>query len=319
MKKYSYHSIVFLAALLVFVQCTTAYKATRNLKNMDELQYRDTIKKIHLPTSGYDIAYTDQGTGKSTIIFIHGLGSYLPAWDRNVKDLSQSYRCIAIDLPGYGKSSKQAHSGKMSFYAEILKELVQELNLGKVYLAGHSMGGQISMTTHLLYPELVQGLILVDPAGFEAFTKGQKQWFRDIMTVDGVRLTTAEAIQSNLASNFYRLPKEAEFMITDRMAMRSSSDFNAYCYAVVQSVSGMVNEPVLPYLSDIKCPTLILFGENDNLIPNRYLNPGRTLDIAKSGAEKINGSKLVMVPKAGHFMMFEKPEVFNAEVKSFLQ
>ncbi|MBK6978595.1 MAG: alpha/beta hydrolase [Cytophagaceae bacterium] len=284
---------------------------------MDELQYRDAFKKIHLPVSGYDIAYTDQGSGK-TIIFIHGLGSYLPAWNRNVDELSKNYRCIAIDLPGYGKSSKEPHSGKMSFYAGIVKELVQELKLGKVYLAGHSMGGQISMTTHLLFPEIVEGLILVDPAGFETFNKGQKQWFRDVMTLDGVRLTTAEAIQSNLASNFYRVPKEADFMVTDRMAIRTASDFNAYCYAVVQSVSGMVNEPVLPYLTDIKCPTIIFFGENDNLIPNRYLNPGRTVEIAKSGANKISGSKLVMVPKAGHFMMFEKPVVFNTEVKNFL-
>ncbi|MBK9510393.1 MAG: alpha/beta hydrolase [Cytophagaceae bacterium] len=317
MKKQIYTSIFFLAAILVFVQCTTSYKSIRNLKSMDELQYRDAFKKIHLPVSGYDIAYTDQGSGK-TIIFIHGLGSYLPAWNRNVNELNKNYRCIAIDLPGYGKSSKEPHSGKMSFYAGIVKELVQELKLGKVYLAGHSMGGQISMTTHLLFPEIVEGLILVDPAGFETFNKGQKQWFRDVMTLDGVRLTTAEAIQSNLASNFYRVPKEADFMVTDRMAIRTASDFNAYCYAVVQSVSGMVNEPVLPYLTDIKCPTIIFFGENDNLIPNRYLNPGRTVEIAKSGANKISGSKLVMVPKAGHFMMFEKPGVFNTEVKNFL-
>ncbi len=317
MKKQIYTSIFFLAAILVFGQCTTSYKSIRNLKSMDELQYRDAFKKINLPVSGYDIAYTDQGSGK-TIIFIHGLGSYLPAWNRNVNELNKNYRCIAIDLPGYGKSSKEPHSGKMSFYAGIVKELVQELKLGKVYLAGHSMGGQISMTTHLLFPEIVEGLILVDPAGFETFNKGQKQWFRDVMTLDGVRLTTAEAIQSNLASNFYRVPKEADFMVTDRMAMRTASDFNAYCYAVVQSVSGMVNEPVLPYLTDIKCPTIIFFGENDNLIPNRYLNPGRTVEIAKSGANKISGSKLVMVPKAGHFMMFEKPGVFNTEVKNFL-
>ena len=317
MKKRINTFLIILATLFGFGQCTTPYKAIQNLKSMDELHYRDASKKVHLPVSGYDIAYSDQGSGK-TIIFIHGLGSYLPAWNRNVNELSKSYRCIAIDLPGYGKSSKQPHSGKMSFYAGIVNELIQELQLGKVYLAGHSMGGQISMTTDLLYPEIVEGLILVDPAGFESFTKGQKQWFRDVMTLDGVRLTTTEAIQSNLASNFYDLPKEADFMVTDRMAMRTASDFNAYCYAVVQSVSGMVNEPVLPYLSDIKCPTLILFGENDNLIPNRYLNPGRTADIAKTGAAKIPGSKLVMVPKAGHFMMFEKPEVFNAEVKKFL-
>ena len=126
MKKQIYTSIFFLAAILVFGQCTTSYKSIRNLKSMDELQYRDAFKKINLPVSGYDIAYTDQGSGK-TIIFIHGLGSYLPAWNRNVNELNKNYRCIAIDLPGYGKSSKEPHSGKMSFYAGIVKELVQEL------------------------------------------------------------------------------------------------------------------------------------------------------------------------------------------------
>jgi len=80
----------------------------------------------------------------------------------------------------------------------------------------------------------------------------------------------------------------------------------------------MVDEPVLDYLQDIKAPTLIFFGENDNLIPNRFLNPGWTVDIAKNGANKIPNNKLVMVPHCGHFMMFEKPETFNTEVTNFL-
>lgn len=80
----------------------------------------------------------------------------------------------------------------------------------------------------------------------------------------------------------------------------------------------MIDEPVIDRLDQITQPTLILFGANDNLIPNRYLNPGKTVDIAKYGASKIKGSKLVMVPKCGHFMMFEKPEVFNQEVLGFL-
>jgi pimeloyl-ACP methyl ester carboxylesterase len=181
------------------------------------------------------------------------------------------------------------------------------------------MGGQIAITTRLLYPDVVQGLILVAPAGFEYFHKGQRQWFRDVMPLDAVKKTTAEAIQNNLASNFYRLPEDADFMITDRMAMRAATDFDAYCYAVSQSVKGMADGPVLNYLQDIKVPTLIFFGEKDNLIPNRFLNPGRTVDVAKVGAEKIAGSKLVMVPKCGHFLMFEKYDVFNREVKDFLQ
>ena len=310
---------VLILSLAVFGSCSTPYRSVQPFSKMDDMTYLNAVNKIHLPESGYDIAYTDEGKGERTILFIHGLGSYLQAWVKNVDVLKEHYRCISIDLPGYGKSSKQPHSGKMSFYAGIIKELVGELGLEQVILSGHSMGGQISITAALLYPDLVEGLILVDPAGFESFTKGQKQWFRDVMTLDGVKLTTAEAIQNNLATNFYRLPKDADFMITDRLAMRQADDFEAYCYAVVQSVSGMVDEPVVDYLSDINVPTLIFFGANDNLIPNRYLNPGRTEDVALKGAEKIPNSQLIMVPKCGHFMMFEKPEVFNSEVVAFVK
>ena len=315
-KNFIYTGLV--ALVLLLSNCSTPYKAMKNITSMDELQYKHQVKKKYLEQSKYTIAYTDEGQGDKTIVFIHGLGSYLQAWIKNVDVLKNDYRCISIDLPGYGKSSKEPHSGLMTFYAGILNEFVKEMKLENVYLAGHSMGGQISMTTTLLYPEIVKGLILVDPAGFEPFHKGQRQWFKTVMTLDGVRLTTPEAIQNNLATNFYKLPADADFMISDRMIMRTAKDFNAYCYAVVQSVGGLVVTPVPAYLQDTKVPTLIFFGENDNLIPNRFLNPGRTVDIAKNGAEKIKNSKLIMVPKCGHFMMFEKSEICNNEVKIFL-
>jgi pimeloyl-ACP methyl ester carboxylesterase len=314
MKKYVFITLI----VSLMISCTTPYKKLAKFKTFDDMEYMHQVKKVNLPQNGYDIAYTDEGKGSKTIIFIHGLGSYSQAWIKNVEALKSDFRCISIDLPGYGKSSKQPHSGQMTFYAGVVNELISELNLKNVYLAGHSMGGQISITTHLLYPDAVKGLILVSPAGFERFHKGQKQWFRDVMTVDGVKLTTTEAIQNNLASNFYRLPKDADFMITDRISMRSADDFGAYCYAVVQSVQGMVDNPVIDYLEDIKVPTLIFFGENDNLIPNRFLNPGPTIEVAKYGASKIKDSKLVMVPKSGHFTMFEKSDVFNNEVVNFL-
>lgn len=304
---------------VVFGACSTPYSAIRNIKSFDELNYKYPVKKVYLPENEFTIAYTDEGKGDNTIILIHGLGSYLRAWEKNIGELSKTNRVITIDLPGYGKSSKEPHSGMMTFYAGIVNELVKELKLNKVVIGGHSMGGQIGMTTYLQYPQIVKGLVLAAPAGFERFTKGQKQWFRDVMTVDGVRLTTPEAIQNNLASNFFRQPKDADFMVSERMEMRSADDFIPYCYAVVQSVQGMVDNPVIDYLQDIKVPTLILFGENDNLIPNRYLNPGRTVEIAKYGASKIHNSKLVMIPKTGHFLMFEKPEVFNKETIDFIK
>jgi|APDOM4702015159_1054818.scaffolds.fasta_scaffold04091_4 pimeloyl-ACP methyl ester carboxylesterase len=303
--------------LLLFTACAP-YKNLTKISSMNELKYDFPVHYAEL-NGGIKLAYVDEGKGSETILMIHGLGSYLPAWKKNISELSKYYRVIAVDLPGYGKSSKVPHSGLMSFYAQVLADLIHKLKIGPVNLAGHSMGGQISLVLALEKPELVKRLILVDPAGFEAFHAGQRNWFKDVMTPNLVRLTTVDAIETNLASNFYRMPSDARFMIEDRIAMRDASDFEAYCLAVARSVHGMVDEPVLDKLKDIRVPTLIFFGENDMLIPNRYLNPGFTSKIAETGAGLIKGSKLVMVPKCGHFMMFEKPEVFNSETLKFIQ
>ena len=322
-------SLVFLTILIIsssmFSGCKTnnlckdmnAYRNIEPLKTMKDLKYPYEVKYAAL-SGNINLAYVDEGSGEYTIIFIHGLGSYLPAWKKNIEGLKANYRCIAIDLPGYGKSSKAPHSGMMSFYAGVVNEFIENLKLKNVVLAGHSMGGQISIMAAINFPETIKKLILVDPAGFEEFTVGQKQWFRDVMTLDGVKNTTVEQIQTNLGSNFYNVPADADFMITDRIAMRTADDFENYCYAVVQSVNGMVDEPVFNLLDKIKQPTLILFGANDNLIPNRFLNAGRTADVAMKGQKKIAGSKLVIVPKAGHFLQFEKPEEVNKEIIGFL-
>jgi pimeloyl-ACP methyl ester carboxylesterase len=307
----------FIPFLLLLLAACAPYKNLTKISSMSDLNYDYPVKYAEL-NDGIRLAYIDEGKGSETILMIHGLGSYLPAWKKNISELSKNYRVIAVDLPGYGKSSKAPHSGLMTFYAGVIGELIQKLDLGPVNLAGHSMGGQISMVLALEKPELVKRLILVDPAGFESFTAGQKNWFKDVMTPNLVRLTTVEAIESNLASNFYRMPEDAKFMIEDRIAMRDASDFDNYCLAVARSVHGMVDEAVLEKIPQIKTPTLIFFGENDMLIPNRYLNPGFTSKIAENGAALIKGSKLVMVPKCGHFMMFEKPEVFNTETRNFI-
>lgn len=306
--------------VLTLIWIAAACSPYGNLTKMeyDELKYPFYVKKVTLNDERV-IAYMDEGTSKEVIIFIHGLGSYSPAWMKNISELKKSFRCIAVDLPGYGKSSKEIHNGQMEFYADKIVELMSKLGIEKANIAGHSMGGQIGMVMSLKYPEKVSKLILVDPAGFESFTGGQKQWFRDVMTVDLVKLTNTQAIRTNLVSNFYNMPEDAEFMVTDRIAMRGAKDFENYCYAVTRSVHGMVDQPVIDFLDKIKQPTLIFFGENDNLIPNSALNPGRTIDIAKIGAAKIPNNKLIMVPECGHFMQFEKPEVFNKEVLDFLK
>jgi pimeloyl-ACP methyl ester carboxylesterase len=139
---------------------------------------------------------------------------------KNIAALKENFRCIAVDLPGYGKSDKADYAYSMTFYGEQIKSMIAKLNLQNVYLAGHSMGGQIAMVMGLRYPDLIKGLILINPAGFEEFSEGEKEWFREVMTVDLVKLTPVQTIRANVVTNFYEMPEDAEFMITDRIALR---------------------------------------------------------------------------------------------------
>ncbi|MEZ4647258.1 MAG: alpha/beta fold hydrolase [Candidatus Eisenbacteria bacterium] len=310
-----------------------------------------TSRYYHLPTLQFDqvdygyavhraevrnleIGYVDEGPGSGSrtgsgsvsgsgidstpLLLVHGLGSNAKAWLRNIPEWSKTRRVIAIDLPGYGLSSKGDYPYSLSFYAEVLTEFLDELGIEKVHLGGHSLGGQIAMVTALQHPTRVENLILVAPAGFETFTRGEGQWFKSVMTVDLVKETTIQGIAENLNANFHRTPPEAEFMITDRIQIRGADGFEDYCYAVTRNVAAMIDEPVAKRLDDIEQPTLVIFGENDGLIPNPYLHGGYSADVAHLGVEALPHAQLVLIPDCGHFAQFEKPVEVNSAVTGFL-
>ncbi len=267
------------------------------------------------------LAYADEGENKKeAVVFIHGLASYMPAWKKNIPILKNHFRCIPIDLPGYGKSSKDDYPASMDFYANLIIEFLNKLKLEQVTLAGHSMGGHISIFTALKYPDRISKLILAGTAGFETFNEFESQILKNFMTVDLLLNNSAEQLRQNVFLNFYKMPRDAEFMIEDRISIKDAKEFKLYCLSVVKSLHTMLNEPVFEKLELIKQQTLILFGENDYLIPNKELHKNLTTKlVAESGAGKINNSKLVMIPECGHFLPFEKPNAFNKEVTKFLE
>ncbi|MCB0562062.1 MAG: alpha/beta hydrolase [Phaeodactylibacter sp.] len=308
---------LFTIALVFLLGACALQKQPPRVQSFDELPYPYTTHKARL-SDELEIAYFDEGKGQEVILFIHGLGSYAPAWKKNMEALKNNYRCIAIDLPGYGKSSKGKYEASMSYYATVVKEFLHALGIEKATLAGHSMGGQIAITAALAYPELVERLVLVAPAGFETFHKGERQWFREVLTPTAVKLTTVEQIRENIAWNFYEMPGDAEFMVTDRIAMRSAVDFDAYCYIIPECVKGMVDQPVFDDLHNVQQPTLVVFGHQDNLIPNRFLNGGETEAIGKQGVAQMPNARLLMVDKAGHFVQFEQAATVNDAIRGFI-
>lgn len=303
--------------LLLATQLVAQPYAHTKLKTMDELEYPYTVKKLRLDAD-IELAYMETGAAdKPVLLFVHGLGSYAPAWKKQLDYFAQQYRCIAIDLPGYGRSAKGPYEGGMAFNAGVLLQFADALGIGNFTLVGHSMGGQIAITAALKAPQRISKLVLVAPAGFETFDAGEKAWFREIVTARGTKVTPAKAIVQSYHSNFYNFPPEADFMIRDRLAIRSAADFDWYCYIIPKGVQGMVNEPVYHLLPQLKMPVLVVFGENDQLIPNRFLNGGPTVEVAKV-AERIPNHKLVMLPKTGHFVQFESAAGFNKALAEFL-
>lgn len=268
--------------------------------------------------NNYNIAYIDEGGSEKTLLFIHGLGSYIPAWKFNIPSLKEHFRCIAIDLPGFGKSDKKTHPATVDFYTEKIFEFLKNLGIKKTSVVGHSMGGQIAIDFSLKHKEFLDKLVLVSPAGFEEFSDNEIDLLKKIVTPDAIYNNNEVEITLNYKNSFFSFPSKADYLIEDRIKIREDEEFKNYCSAVSESVKGMIEQPINNELKNISVPTLIIFGKNDSLIPNKYLHKTTPEEIAQDGANKIPNSRLILLNECGHFPQIEKEEEFNKSVSEFL-
>ncbi len=303
----------------VFTLFITTIFSQKSDKLMKEIISQYDFKSHTVLIDSTEISYIKEGNGEKTVLFVHGLSSNSDAWSKNIASLKEKYTCIALDLPGYGKSAKPEATYTPSYFAEILHQFIDELELKNVILIGHSMGGQASVKLATTYKTDVQKLILVAPAGLEQFSEAGANMLKSFFTVDMVKNTTDAQIEKNYALNFYALPEDTSKMIEDRKRIKLASDFNAHCTAIVNSISGMLNDPVFNDLEHIKQKTLVVFGNKDMLIPNRYLNPTLTIaDVGKIASEKIENVNVSFVEDAGHFVQFEKAAEVNKLFDQFI-
>lgn len=282
--------------------------------------YGFTVKKIKIDNT--ELAYVDEGKGKP-IVMIHGLAGNSSHWKRLIPLLSSNYRCIAIDLPGYGSSEfvqLKENQNQLDVFADVVLKFIKQLKLKKVTLAGHSMGGQISIITALKNEKAIDKIILLAPAGLETFTEQEADLLKKYSKPEVFQMQDSNAIRNNYKKNFYAMPQEAEQLISGRMILKNCGQFSAWCQVVSNGVAGMLNHPVKAELKNIRQKTLILFGQNDELIPNKLLHPKLTIDeVAKAGTDNIKNSQLAMITEAGHMLHFEKPEEVTTVIKVFLK
>lgn len=281
-----------------------------------ELSYTNKIKKIAINDS-LTIAYKEQGKGKKTFLMIHGLGGNLTHWSHN---FIENEHCIALDLPSYGLSTMrvfQAKTDLLDFYAETILAFIQKKKLQNVVLVGHSMGGQIAIIMALKNPKSIKKLVLVSPAGFETFDDNEAKALLSFSKPETFKNQNEAMVRIGFKRNFYEMPTSTETLIQDRLIIGKCENFNPYFQAVAGGVKGMLEHPVRKELNKIAIPTLVVFGENDELIPNKFLHKSLTTNQIAEIGKDIPNAQTVLIPKAGHLVMYEQSQIFNQLVKRF--
>lgn len=328
--------LLLVASIMLLGACVKSYRSAPTLE-FSQLPYRSLVgktwpqhryrlkkvSKTYRMKSQPEICYVELNPrGAQTLVFIHGLGSYLKFWRYQLDHFAaQGYRVIAVDLPGYGKSDKPASFPyTMEAMADTVRELLGHLGVQRPVLIGHSMGGQTALSYAIRYPREPRAVVLTSPAGFETFSPRERAWFLKVMTTRFVKSAGEYAIWGSVRhGNFYRWRSDYEWLVEERVRLKKAKQFEQYAYANVRSVAGLANNNfVRQSAAKIVAPTLIIFGEKDRLIPNPFMHGGFTRDVMQSGAEKIRGSKLVGLPRCGHTVQIDCHEEYNRTLARFV-
>lgn len=280
-------------------------------------RYPFDTKTIRLKGTG-TISYIDEGTGQP-ILFIHGLANYALGWKKNIEDLKHHFRCIAIDLPGNGLSESGNFPYSIQYFASVINEFIEVLELEKTVLAGHSMGGQIAITALLQNPGAASRLILCAPAGFEIFSPLEAALYKTSLSMFSFFSSDENSLKKSVYSSFYKNIHQADGMIQDLISLMHRHPAHEYSEMVKACISGMMDEPVFNSLHLIRQPVQIIFGENDALIPARALHPISTSRLAELGAAEFQNASLHILPRCGHFVQWEKSEKVNELIRNFLK
>lgn len=278
---------------------------------IDTITYPFAIKHQTLQNN-IDIAYMDEGKGKQTFLFIHGLANYSPVWYHQIKTLSPTARCIAIDLPGNGLSAQGDYPYTVFFYAECIKLFCETLKLKNIIVVGHSMGGQVAMMIGLRYPSLINKLALIAPAGIEFFSSMDKLMLQNMMNFGEYFYSDEFHIRQAIGDSFYTKTNEKTKIITDLTQMLSTVDAKNWRAMVLAGINSMLTEQVNSFLNELTVKTTIIFGDKDMLIPNKLLHPGQSIPSLLKYAEALMPAvNSHLISNAGHFVQIEKADEVN--------
>ncbi|HET9123775.1 MAG TPA: alpha/beta fold hydrolase [Solirubrobacteraceae bacterium] len=249
---------------------------------------------MRIRTGDVETAWHDVGVGPP-VILIHGLADDHRAWRRVAGELMLDHRVILYDLRGHGGSSLGTPDGRLAQLGADLLALCDALSLGRCALAGFSLGGTIAMRAAIDAPERVAGLALV--ATSSRVGHAAQEWYLERAAMveqhdPGLR----ETLDRDTADVYRARPGETAAGLHIRRA--STHDPRGYGNAC-RAMAALREHPLDDELARITAPTAILAGDADQHCPPRA---------AEIIAQRIGGSRLEVLPGAGHPLPVERPD-----------
>lgn len=260
---------------------------------------------------GVKLHYQDKGSG-IPVVLIHGYTSSTYTWKDVFGPLSEKYRVIAVDLKGFGFSDKPEGDYSRREQGKLINGLLAHLTIEKAWLVGNSMGGETALNAALAAPDKISGLILVDSAGvlFES-RNGIAPWYARLpyigRGITALALAGTGIVRSGLEKSFYDDKKVTDESVNYyHRLLKTDKAQRAAMFARQQ----FGDHPIEDRLSEIKVPTLIIWGAEDEIIP---------LEAGKKMNSLIKNSGLKVYEKVGHIPEEEVPAQLTKDIIGFIE
>lgn len=260
-----------------------------------------------LRVNGVGIHYEEHGVGPETIVFAHGLLLSGRMFDDQVTAFKNRFRCITFDFRGQGQSEVTRSGYDMETISEDVATLIEALGCAPCHFVGLSMGGFVGMRLAIRRPDLIESLMLLetsaDPEPEE--NVGRYRLLNFVARWFGLRWVTGRIMPIMFGQKFLSDPSRVELKRKWRERIIAN-----HRLGITRAVKGVIErQGVYDRLPKIGVSTLILVGDQDvATVPAR----------AERIQAQIPGSKLKVIPGAGHSSTIEEPAVVNALLDEFL-
>ncbi len=254
-------------------------------------------------------AYSVVGSGPP-VVLVHGLGMHRGMWMWQVPALAEQFTVITYDLLGHGESKNptlnQHGNCTLTDFSDQLAALCDALDLGRVALAGFSLGGMIVRSFTLAHPERVGALAILHSAHDRTPEERTAIMVRVRQAAETGPSATVEAALERWFGNEYRLANPDVMDIVRNAVMANDPKV----YPPIYRVLAEGDEELATAISAIQCPTLVMTGSEDY---------GNSADMSRRMAARIPNAECVILAGLRHMALAEDPDAFNAPLISFLE